>query len=72
MLLDNTFGLVGYWTYLNLSVMFLLVYFKQNINLKIQMLAEKEAKTYFEVFLKSPIFKDSKISISSDYLDRQS
>ena len=43
---------MGYWTYLNLNVMFLIVYFKQNINLKIQMLAGKEAKTYFEGFLK--------------------
>ena len=49
--------------------MFLIVYFKQNMNLKIQMLARKEAKTYFEVFLKSPNFKDfdklQKINISA-------
>ena len=36
---------MGYWTYLKLNVMFLIVYFKQNMNLKIQI------KTYFEFFL---------------------
>ena len=43
---------MSYWTYSKLNVMFLIVYFKQNMNLKIQMLAGKEAKTYFERFLK--------------------
>ena len=46
---------MDYWTYLNLDVMFLIVYFKQNINLKIQKLAGKEAKTYFEIFFKNLI-----------------
>ena len=39
MLLDNTYGL---------HVIVLIVFFKQNMNLKIQMLAGKETKAYFE------------------------
>ena len=33
--------------------MFLIVYFKQNMNLKIQMLVGKEAKSFFERFFKN-------------------
>ena len=44
MLLDNTYGL---------HVIVLIVSFKQNINLKIQMLAGKEAKSFFERFFKN-------------------
>ena len=44
---------MGYWTYLNLNVMFLIVYFKQNMDLKIQMLAGKGTKEFFQRFYKN-------------------
>ena len=49
MLLNNKNGLLNL---LEFRCNILIVYFKQNMNLKIQMLAGKEAKTYFEGFLK--------------------
>jgi len=42
MLLDNTYG-----NSLNLKVIALVIYFKQNINSKIQMLARKATEAYY-------------------------
>ena len=44
---------MGQQTSLNLKVIIAIVSFKQNINLKIQMLAGKEAKSFFERFFKN-------------------
>ena len=45
--LDNIYG--TYWTSLDLNVVIVLVvYFKQNINSKIQMLVGKATGAYFE------------------------
>ena len=51
MLLDHTYGLLNLLE--SKCNVFDIVYFKQNMNLKIQMLAGKEAKTYFEFFFKN-------------------
>ena len=45
MLLDNTYG--GYQTSLNLKVIISIVSFKQNMNLKIQILAGNPVNSWF-------------------------
>ena len=44
---------MGYWTSLNLNVIVLIVSFNQNMNFKIQMLAGKDTKPFFERFYKN-------------------